>query len=62
LVERDDLGLTVCCVPCATTVGDFIAKLHAPAGQAPELRCEPMAAARVHPLFSGMLTEARPGT
>jgi hypothetical protein len=43
-------------------VGDFIAKLHAPAGQAPELRCEPMAAARVHPLFSGMLTEARPGT
>ena len=41
----------------ATTVGDFIAKLHAPAGQAPELRCEPMAAARVHPLFSGMLSE-----
>jgi hypothetical protein len=43
----------MCCVPYVTTVGEFIAKLHAPAGQAPELRCEPMAAARVHPLFSG---------
>ena len=41
----------------AMKVGDFIAKLHAPPGGAPELSNEPMAAARAHPLFSGMLTE-----
>ena len=39
------------------TVGEFISKLHAPVGSAPELADEPMAAARAHPLFSGMLTE-----
>lgn len=41
----------------AMKVGDFIAKLHAPPGAAPELSNEPMAAARTHPLFAGMLTE-----
>lgn len=41
----------------AMTVGEFIAKLHAPPGEAPELSDEPMATARAHPLFSGMLTE-----
>ena len=34
------------------TVGEFISKLHAPVGSAPELADEPMAAARAHPLFS----------
>ena len=41
----------------AMSVGEFISKLHATAGDAPMLTPEPMAAARAHPLFSGMLTE-----
>lgn len=39
------------------SVGDFISKLHTPPEVGAVLLSEPMAAARTHPLFSGMLTE-----